>query len=179
MNNHLFSNDEPSTLLEILKQYQIKLEDKKRFLLEKRIHPKKLAIINSGEIESRVFDEIKLPETNNILLVNLKIEKNIFGKIINFIYKLPQLQILTYNQYGDEKRFRFISGMGKIIISPQILNNNDAKYFFNRKSNSNNLNQTQKIRLMHTLYRDNPTLKLMSLFYKKKMILEYDEVILK
>jgi len=179
MDNHLFSNDDPSTLLEIFKQYQIKLEDKKRFLLEKRIHPKKLTIISSGKIDSRVFDEVKLPETNNILLVNLKIEKNIFGKLINFIYKLPQLQLITFNQYGNEKRFRFISGMGKIIISPQILNNNDAKYFFDRKLNLSNLNQTKKIRLMHTLYRDNPTLKFMSLFYKKKMILEYDEVLLK
>lgn len=97
IDGHLPTNDDPLSWMALFQNYSIYSILGERLLLKRREISR--GIIDKGEATLIAkFDElIELPKTSNLLLIDIKLKKNIFGKIVNLIYKLPDIKLTTYS----------------------------------------------------------------------------------
>ena len=111
-------------------------------------------------------DRVPVPSGSNPIFVELSINRNLYGKLINILYKPGQLKITVYLENGATKTYRMISGMAKsgFLLSPLIENTGefvllygDRDYLMNKKvksfsimpvSNKEQWEQTYDVRFM-------------------------------
>jgi hypothetical protein len=75
----------------------------------------------------KIGEEVPLPYEQPVIFAEMKIVPNVLGKIVSFIFKLPQVNIDVHLIGGKTKNFRIISTMAEsgFLISPLIENTDD------------------------------------------------------
>ena len=167
IDGHLPTNDDPLSWIALFKNYKIYSIMGDRLLLKKREIKREFVPRDGGSIGAKFDERIDFPRTKNILLIDVKLEKNILGKIVSFIYKLPDVLLTTYNENGVESNFKFVPGISKFIISPQVTDISDAVSIFADMRTDYNLNYINNIKLKS---------KFSKLFYSNTFKVGYEEV---
>ena len=118
-------NDEPQTIIELLKSYETSLSDKKFQLFKKRkirISTKKSTI---RAIESRWRNWIKIPKTSDGLLrAKLVFNKTTIQKIKSFLYKDERFWIYLKLSNGLIHKYRIVpkNAADGIWLNPYLFN---------------------------------------------------------
>lgn len=84
--------DSPQAWENILKNYLVKKYDGNNFLLEKT---QKNILVNNFKMEETFSkdQEIIIPDSNELITAKIKMELNFIGKVVKFLFKIPEVQM--------------------------------------------------------------------------------------
>ncbi len=125
IDNRYLLNDEPNTIISLLKNYKYWQTSGKFIVLKKRNKPLSLKNENSGHLLSTWGKWIKVPETNNGLLrAKLKFNKSFREILKSFFYKDQQFWIYLKLGNGLIHKYRIVpnNAIDGIWINPYIFN---------------------------------------------------------
>jgi hypothetical protein len=132
--------DETTTKLAILKNYEIVNTTWEHLLLKKSNQP----IASSSTIrkqQGELDKSIKLPVTNNILIMRADVHYSLLGKLRRLLFQPPQLFVSLITENGKVYEYRAITTLlaGGVIINKFInkQNNNDFEVFLASQGQSN------------------------------------------
>lgn len=127
IDNRLFLNDEPQTLIEILKKYQYNYSNNSFLILKKR---EQVATVNSKNIKNSttLFEKwIDVPYAGKELLrVKLNFSKNILTSLKTFLYKDEQYWVYLKLKDNTIATYRIVpkNAESGIWINPFLLGDN-------------------------------------------------------
>jgi hypothetical protein len=129
--------DEPRTKLAMLQNYSIADTFSNQILLKRSSRQKVLQIKKSGTFISYLNRPISIPNSSGLVLMSIKVEYNVIGKIVRFFYQPPALNIRLKLENGKEYQFKAIKSLlGEgVVTNKLILNNNDVKSLFGGELN--------------------------------------------
>ncbi len=131
-----FLNDEPRTIVEILKKYHFSQTVNNLLILKKNANPVTTSFSNLGIAESKWGQWINVPKCNEGLIrAKLTFRKSFLQKIKSFLYKDEQFWIYLKLQTGIIHKYRivpknaedglwinpYISGASRINVVDQIM----------------------------------------------------------
>ncbi len=125
LRNRFPSLDDGSTWPVLLSNYQPSGIYSEFLHLEKR----KDSEFNTSELKkffetkAVLGETIRIPQIpGKLVFAKVNIEKNFLAKIINFLFKIPKLEINVTLHSGEHKSYKFIPAMGKslFMISPLV-----------------------------------------------------------
>ncbi len=120
-------NDEPQTMIEILRNYHLYYSDNKYLIIEKDINPVNVKETITGKVHSRWGEWIAVPSVKNKLVrAKLKFNKNLPEKIKSFLYKDEQFWIYMKISGGIIHKYRIVPKNAEdgIWINPYICKTN-------------------------------------------------------
>ena len=127
IDNRYLLNDEPHTIISLLKNYKYWQASGKFLILKKRNEPLSLKNENSGHLLSTWGKWIKVPETTNRLLrAKLKFNKSFRQILKSFFYKDEQFWIYLKTENDLVHKYRIVpnNAADGIWINPYIFNRN-------------------------------------------------------
>ncbi len=97
------------------------------FLRKKILAPKVSELLLIRNASYSFGDVVPVLSDSTPIFVEISIKKNVYGKLMNILYKPSQLQITLYLENGVTKIYRIISGMAKsgFLLSPLIENTSE------------------------------------------------------
>jgi hypothetical protein len=122
-------NDEPQTMLQLLKHYDYYYSDKKFHIVKKRNVPFSLTNRDIGHTESEWGEWINVPDVNkNLLRAKLHFSKTFFQLMKSFLYKDEQFWIYLQLKNGAIHKYRIVPKNAEdgLWITPYIYNTNTA-----------------------------------------------------
>lgn len=122
-------NDEPQTMLQILKQYDYFYSDEKFKIYKKRNAPLRATIKRIGQARLTWSQWVDVPDVNkNVLRAKLSFEKTISQKIKSFLYKDEQFWIYLGLKNGEIHKYRIVPKNAEdgLWIMPYIYNSKTA-----------------------------------------------------
>jgi hypothetical protein len=103
---------------EILRRYDPVTRSRDMMVLRKRAQPRRLLVTDTRTIRGRLGQPIAIPPSP-MLWTEVKVETTMFGKLLAFAYKLPELRIAVD---GSEGRFiRRSAGAGFLLSRARSL----------------------------------------------------------
>jgi hypothetical protein len=125
--------DEPTTKMEILKNYKAIDSFDNYILLSSEINNKKVKVL--GEIDKKVGLNklISIPESNNLVFMDAKVEYTILGELARLFYQPPQLSIEFEIENKSNAKYKIIKTLisEPSIINKYIVTNHDAANLIN------------------------------------------------
>ncbi|AEE13956.1 hypothetical protein Thena_0309 [Thermodesulfobium narugense DSM 14796] len=127
-------NDDPKTVLDILRNYSMIKREKKFTLLKRSASPSisEPTRIGQSEISWNSWTSVPISGSNkSIVLAKIYIKKNIFGTIKRILYKEEPIEIEYKDRKGNIHKFRLLpdNAVEGVWISPLPLNVNEKDYF--------------------------------------------------
>lgn len=80
-------------------------------------------------------EEVIVPPSTMPLFTEISIEQNIFGKLLDFLYKPSQLRISMHLENGDSRTYRIVANMAKsgFVLSPLIDSTAEFGFLYAKK----------------------------------------------
>lgn len=129
IDNRYLLNDEPQTMLQILKQYHYFYSDDKFRIYKKRNTPLIVTSNLIGHVDLNWSQWIDVPDVNkNLLRAKLSFEKTIFQRVKSFLYKDEQFWIYLALKNGEIHKYRIVPKNAEdgLWIMPYIYNSTTA-----------------------------------------------------
>lgn len=101
-------NDEPRTMLELIRHYDFSADDKKFLVLKKRSEPLSLSVEPAGTLETTWDEWIPVPAADQLLRAKLHFKKTIFESLKSFLYKDEQFWICLKLKSGLIHKYRIV-----------------------------------------------------------------------
>ncbi|HYX10098.1 MAG TPA: hypothetical protein VE912_25450, partial [Bacteroidales bacterium] len=127
IDNRYLPNDEPNTIISLLKNYKYWQASGKFLILKKRNEPLSISNEKLGQVISTWGEWIKVPETKNGLFrAKLKFNKSFREVLKSFFYKDEQFWIYLKMENGLIHKYRIVpnNATDGIWINPYIFNRN-------------------------------------------------------
>lgn len=108
---------------------------------------------------------VQIPKTKKLIFIRVDLNPSSLGRIMNFLFKLPELKIIAQLNNGVEKQYRFIPSMASsaFLLSPLVETTQEfAALYQNEKSLDNKRLSSFKIMASN----DSGTSLLWEEFYK-------------
>jgi hypothetical protein len=122
-------NDEPQTMLQLLKNYDYYYSDKKFHIIKRRKTPFSLANQHISHTESTWSEWIAVPDAGkNLLCAKLHFDKTFFQWMKSFLYKDEQFWIYLQLKDGAIHKYRIVPKNAEdgLWITPYMYNTNTA-----------------------------------------------------
>jgi hypothetical protein len=122
-------NDEPQTILQLLKNYEYYYSDKKFQIVKKRKTPLSVTSTNIGQATSPWSEWIDVPDVQlNLLRAKLNFDKTLFQRMKSFLYKDEQFWIYLQLENGIIHKYRIVPKNAEdgLWIAPYIYNTKAA-----------------------------------------------------
>ena len=110
--------DDNLWIRQLLHRYNFVANIHDQLLLERKegVEVPELRELSSGTI--RFNQEVEIPNTGNPIYISAKIEENLLGKIVSFLYKPPVVNMVVYMKDGSIYSYRIIPEM---IAEPTLI----------------------------------------------------------
>lgn len=125
IDHRYFLNDEPLTIIQILRNYEPFYKDNQFFIASKRVTPLKIENSEIGNCQSRLETWIPVPENKQGLLrAKVKFSKSLMERVKSFLYKDEQFFVYLRMNNGLIFKHRIVPKNAEdgIWINPYILN---------------------------------------------------------
>jgi hypothetical protein len=122
-------NDEPQTILQLLKNYEYFYSDKKFQIVKKRQTPLTLASTNIRQTTSTWGQWMDVPDVQlNLLRAKLNFDKTLFQRMKSFLYKDEQFWIYLQLENGSIHKYRIVPKNAEdgLWVAPYIYNTSTA-----------------------------------------------------
>ena len=162
IDNRYFFNDEPRTIIEILKNYQFFHSVNNLLILKKNNKPIKTTNLNLGEIESKWDTWINVPKsTEGLLRAKLTFKKSFLQRIKSFLYKDEQFWIYLKLPSGVIHKYRIVpkNAADGLWINPYISGVSQADFVESvmfKSSNQAMLSEEINIKWEQTVFENEP-----------------------
>jgi hypothetical protein len=174
IDNRYLLNDEPQTILQILKNYDCRYSNSKILILKQRGLPVEAISKNSISIQSGWGKWIEVPEADgNLLRAKLKFNKSLLQSIKSFLYKDEQFWIYLKLKDGPIHKYRIVpkNAVDGIWINPYIYDSDKAysiEMIMFKCSNQNILTDKLTVDWEQIKFNDNPG-RMKDFFHIKKL----------
>lgn len=128
IDNRYLLNDEPASIVEIIRNYSFIYADNKFLVLKKRTIPVQTNQFNLGENNHAWGQWMPVPEkANSLIRAQLTFDKTWIQRLKRFFYKDEQFWVYLKLQNGSVHRYRIVPGNAKdgIWINPYIYNTDE------------------------------------------------------
>jgi hypothetical protein len=111
--------DEPATFRAVMVQYDVRFEDGKYLVLERREHPIQFVERPVLVVNARAGEEVKVPKTGRDVYARIHADLTLTGQAARLLYKLPLMRIQIVRD-SQTSTYRFITANAKngIYVSP-------------------------------------------------------------
>jgi hypothetical protein len=123
--------DDNLWLRQLFHRYNIVANINDQLLLERKEEVKVPELRELASETIRFNQEVIIPDTGNPIYISVKIEENLLGKIVSFLYKPPVVNMIVYMKDGSIYSYRIIPEMiaEPTLISPMLNSNQKVLNF--------------------------------------------------
>lgn len=127
IDNRYPSIDDGLSWPEIWTKYKLDEKTGEYLILRHSNTPLSYSIRKVKELDAKFGDIISTPDINGLIWVEIEIKHTLLGRLMRFLFKLPELSVKVILNDGEEKVFRIIPEMIKtgFLLSPLVENNDD------------------------------------------------------
>lgn len=118
-------NDEPQTMVELLRNYEYYYSDQKFHIVKKRVRPLSTTSSMVGHMESAWGEWMDVPPVKeNLLRAKLNFSKTLFQQLKSFLYKDEQFWIYLKLANGAIHKYRIVpkNAVDGLWINPYVFN---------------------------------------------------------
>lgn len=150
IDNRYPSIDDGLSWPEIWTKYRLDGKTKEYLILHRSDAPLAYSMTKVKELDAKFGDWVSTPDINGLIWAEIEIKHTLFGRLMRFLFKLPEVSVKVILNDGQGKVFRIIPEMVKagFLLSPLVENNDDFNELMKKDQHVTRGKHIQAISLM-------------------------------